>query len=170
MTWDAVLAVLLVAAGAVAFAVVSTDLIRRMFANRFSWPLLDATNKRLSRALYSESSLYYTFLEEYARAPTFSAAIAGALRDNRTEWPDVINPVSRFNIWQELAIGQLWRSGLKATFPDPLDLMIESIWVMQGVSYVGIVLLAWCVLPSLHVAARPCLRLAACPAICRAIA
>ena len=143
VSWNTVVAFCVVLAGALAFAVTAVGLVRRMFDQRFSWSLLDSTNKRLSRATYSESSLYFTFLEEYAQAPSFFDAVAGALRDNKTEYPDVINPLSRFNIWQEIMIGQMWRSGFKQYFEDPLDLMIESIFVMQGVSYVGMIVLAW---------------------------
>ena len=141
--WLDLLAFVVVLAGALACATLSIDMLRKMFDQRFSWSLLDATQKRLGRATYSESSLYYTFLEEYARAPSFSAAVQGVLSDNLTEYPDTINPLSRFNIWQEVVIGQLWRSGLKQYVADPLELMIESIWVMQAVSYAGMILLAW---------------------------
>jgi hypothetical protein len=143
LTWDTLAGLVVVLVAGLAVAWHTNGLLRRMFNQRFSWELLSATDKRLSRAMYSESALYYTFMEEYVEAPSFTAAVATALRDNRTEYPEVINAVSRFNIWQELVVGQLWRSGLSSYFPDPLDLMIESIWFMQGVSYLGIALLAW---------------------------
>lgn len=124
-------------------SVQTVDVLKKMFDQRFTWNLLDSTNKRLSRATYSESSLYFTFLEEYTQAPTLFSAIAGVLRDNKTEYPEVINAISRFNIWQEIIVGQLWRSGLKKYFVDPLDLIIESVWVLQATSFVGMALLAW---------------------------
>ena len=143
LSWHAVLSFFVVLAAAVTFSIYTWDFLRKMFNTRFTWDLLDATDKRLGRATYSESSLYFTFLEEYASAPTVADAIYGVIRDNKTEYPDVINPMSRFNIWQEVIIGQLWRSGLKEYVADPLDLMIESIWVMQCFSFVGMIILAW---------------------------
>ncbi|OII77671.1 hypothetical protein cand_014870 [Cryptosporidium andersoni] len=59
--------------------------------------------------LFSESAFYYSFYEDIINSPTIYDGIYRLLKDNRSEYPDVINALSRFNIFQELLLGIIYR-------------------------------------------------------------
>ncbi|CAJ1461588.1 unnamed protein product, partial [Effrenium voratum] len=59
--------------------------------------------------LKTENAFYYSYYEEFVEAPTLGAAMGRMLRDDRSEAPDVINALHRFNIYQEVICGLLFR-------------------------------------------------------------
>jgi len=59
--------------------------------------------------LKTENGFYYSFYEEVVSAPSWATGVWAALRDRRSEAPDTINAVERFNIHQELICGTLYR-------------------------------------------------------------
>jgi len=59
--------------------------------------------------LFSENAFYYSFFREVTDAPSFSAAVRGMVEDTRSEYPTTINAFSRFNIYQEVALGLVYR-------------------------------------------------------------
>ena len=52
--------------------------------------------------LFSETGFYYSFYEDVVAADTIGEAFDVLLRDNRSEHPDTINALGRFNIYPGL--------------------------------------------------------------------
>ncbi|KAF7459333.1 Dpy-19/Dpy-19-like protein [Cryptosporidium felis] len=62
-------------------------------------------------SLFSETAFYYSYFEDIVNSQDslFNVILNRLIRDNRTEYPDVINSLSRFNIYQEVILGILYR-------------------------------------------------------------
>ncbi|PFH36041.1 hypothetical protein BESB_056920 [Besnoitia besnoiti] len=78
----------------------------------FSWPY-----ERQQISAYSEGSFYYSFFGDVVSAPTWTEGLRVLLNDERSEHPDVINALRRFNVYQELLAGLLYR-GVRALLGD----------------------------------------------------
>ncbi|CAD7944889.1 unnamed protein product, partial [Amoebophrya sp. A120] len=61
-------------------------------------------------ALTTESGFYYSFYEEFIRAESWADAWRQLLFDERSEYPNNINALSRFNIYAEVSCGVLFRA------------------------------------------------------------
>ena len=53
----------------------------------------------------TEMGFYYYYYKTIVQAPTFEQGLKQLLHDNRTEYPDVINAVQRFNLYPEVSFG-----------------------------------------------------------------
>ncbi|KAH7647380.1 hypothetical protein FG379_003047 [Cryptosporidium bovis] len=73
--------------------------------------ILRKTYEEQKMSLFSETGFYYSFYEEIVGSPTniFSTIIDKMIFDERTEYPDTINSISRFNIYQEICLGITYR-------------------------------------------------------------
>nr|CEL66154.1 TPA: hypothetical protein BN1204_019750 [Neospora caninum Liverpool] len=71
----------------------------------FEWPY-----EKQQISAYSEGSFYYSFFNDVIAAPTWRAGLDAVLRDERSEHPDVVNALRRFNVYQELLAGLLYRA------------------------------------------------------------
>ncbi|PHJ23352.1 q-cell neuroblast polarization, partial [Cystoisospora suis] len=80
----------------------------------FDWPYVQ---QRIS--VYSEGSFYFSFYNDIVSAPTWLEGVKRLLVDKRSEHPDVINALHRFNIHQELLVGLAYRS-LKSLLGETL--------------------------------------------------
>ncbi|CAD7952919.1 unnamed protein product, partial [Amoebophrya sp. A25] len=60
--------------------------------------------------LTTESGFYYSFYDGFVRAPSWYAAFESVLQDSRSEYPDVIIPLQRFNIWPEVVCAVAFRA------------------------------------------------------------
>ncbi|CAE8661781.1 unnamed protein product, partial [Polarella glacialis] len=89
--------------------------------SRELWTLSVQEQKAVS--LKTENAFYYSYYEETVLAPSVGAALGAALRDSRSEAPDTINAIRRFNIYQEIFTGLLYRALValvgQEQLPDP---------------------------------------------------
>ena len=70
--------------------------------------LLSRKERRM--ALFSEGAFYFSFGQQFVDADTPAAGLRGLLADRRTEHPNTIVPLRRFNIAPELLCGAAFRS------------------------------------------------------------
>eukprot|EP00921_Rhytidocystis_pertsovi_P017957 GHVQ01028203.1.p1 GENE.GHVQ01028203.1~~GHVQ01028203.1.p1 ORF type:complete len:1023 (-),score=97.22 GHVQ01028203.1:163-3231(-) len=75
-----------------------------------------------SLSLFSEAAFYYSFYGDVVKASSFTEGVKLLLKDTRSEYPDVLNALRRFNIYQELFVGAVWRA-----IPSPL-MFFSSPW------------------------------------------
>lgn len=94
--------------------------------------------------LKTENAFYFSYYDDFVEAPTLGEAIWRMLRDDRSEAPDVINAVHRFNIYQEVICGFLFRctpywilGGLDSWF-----FFRGCSYVLQGLGHVALLRLA----------------------------
>lgn len=57
----------------------------------------------------TESGLYYSYFKQYVEAPDFTTAMHRYTRDNKTEFPNEVNILERFNIYQEFFLGVIYK-------------------------------------------------------------
>eukprot|EP00820_Chromera_velia_P013599 Cvel_24042.t1-p1 / transcript=Cvel_24042.t1 / gene=Cvel_24042 / organism=Chromera_velia_CCMP2878 / gene_product=Probable C-mannosyltransferase DPY19L3, putative / transcript_product=Probable C-mannosyltransferase DPY19L3, putative / location=Cvel_scaffold2554:23888-26764(+) / protein_length=670 / sequence_SO=supercontig / SO=protein_coding / is_pseudo=false len=94
--------------GSLAIAAIAALISFVFFVRRFRVTLrLPIDEQRLSP--FSESAFYISFFFDVVDAPSFSAAVDTLLRDGRSEYPDVVNALRRFNVYQEFLTGMLYR-------------------------------------------------------------
>merc|ERR1719183_2344620 len=83
----------------------------------------------------SECSFYYSFYDEVVKSD--DGAVVAALRlarDPRTEAPDTINALARFNIWPEVIVAMLYRGLTMIAGPvcAPFDFYIYVLLALFG--------------------------------------
>eukprot|EP00392_Amoebophrya_sp_AT5.2_P006058 g6068.t1 len=61
-------------------------------------------------SLTTENGFYYSFYDAFVQKPTWAEAGSSVLYDDRSEWPSVINALTRFNIWPEVVMGCAFRA------------------------------------------------------------
>lgn len=62
-------------------------------------------------SMFSETAFYFSFYEDVVNSSEkIYNIIQKMIFDDRTEYPDVINSLSRFNIYQELMLGVMYRA------------------------------------------------------------
>ncbi|KAL8443005.1 hypothetical protein Emed_006999 [Eimeria media] len=105
--------------GAFIWAFMSIFLLRRY---RLSFELSDAEQPL---TLFSENALYYSFYLDVVRAPSSLQALQALIYDQRSEHPDVINALERFNIYPELVLGLVYR-GLRFLLQQNIDLIVRT--------------------------------------------
>ncbi|KAL8451921.1 hypothetical protein Emag_002573 [Eimeria magna] len=75
--------------------------------------------------LFSENALYYSFYLDLVRAPSSLQALQALIYDQRSEHPDVINALERFNIYPELVLGLVYR-GLRFLLQHNIGLIVRT--------------------------------------------
>ncbi|CAJ1376933.1 unnamed protein product, partial [Effrenium voratum] len=92
--------------------------------------------------LKTENAFYYSYYEEFVEAPTLGAAMGRMLRDDRSEAPDVINALHRFNIYQEVICGLLFRGAAhflgRENLVDPWYFFRSCSYALQGLGHVAL--------------------------------
>eukprot|EP00927_Polykrikos_kofoidii_P006364 TRINITY_DN12582_c0_g2_i1.p1 TRINITY_DN12582_c0_g2~~TRINITY_DN12582_c0_g2_i1.p1 ORF type:complete len:1076 (+),score=144.74 TRINITY_DN12582_c0_g2_i1:77-3304(+) len=97
-------------------------------------------------ALRTECAFYYSYYAEAVAAPTWTAAVWSAFRDRRSEAPDTINALYRFNVYQELFCGLIcrflrWIVG-EQWLPHPWYVYRHCCYLLQGAGHASLVLMA----------------------------
>ena len=96
-------------------------------------------------SMKTENGFYYSYYEQMVRAESISEGLNLALWDERSEAPNTINAVERFNIYQELVVGALYRvwqpvlEGVLGT--DPFRFYINVVFLVNGLGQVALCLL-----------------------------
>jgi len=106
---------------------------------------MDVAEQKIA-GLKTENAFYYSYYEETVSAPTSADAVWSALRDRRSEAPDTINAVERFNIYQELGFGLIYRLFTfiigPELMPDPWYFFRYCSYFLNGLGHAALVLLA----------------------------
>eukprot|EP00929_Paragymnodinium_shiwhaense_P082386 TRINITY_DN4339_c0_g2_i1.p1 TRINITY_DN4339_c0_g2~~TRINITY_DN4339_c0_g2_i1.p1 ORF type:complete len:909 (+),score=224.25 TRINITY_DN4339_c0_g2_i1:76-2802(+) len=97
-------------------------------------------------SLKTENAFYYSYYEETVVAPTLADALWHVVRDRRSEAPDTINALERFNVYQELLTGLLYRCFCRvlgqAVMPDPWYFFRRCSFALNAIGQGALVLLA----------------------------
>lgn len=114
--------------------------------------------------LHSEQAFYYSFYTDVINAPSLSEALNLLTKDERSEHPDVINALARFNIIPELILGIVKRQ-TNSIYQDFLwsdfRLYAFSIYILHALQMVFLMFLSSIVasepveLRDLHYASLP---------------
>ncbi|CAE7573144.1 PFK5, partial [Symbiodinium necroappetens] len=96
--------------------------------------------------LKTENAFYYSYYEEFVIAPDLGSALGSSLYDRRSEAPDTINALKRFNVYQEVICGALYRLAVwlcgRHNVVDPWYFFRSCSYVLQGLGHVGLLRLA----------------------------
>ncbi|EWC89041.1 hypothetical protein PFNF54_02163 [Plasmodium falciparum NF54] len=86
-------------------------------------------------SLYSEESFYFSFYNDIVKSNTFGEGINYLLKDNRSEYPDTINAIKRFNIYPEIILGALWKGlNLESYILTPYNFYVYAVIFLQAAS------------------------------------
>eukprot|EP00045_Choanoeca_perplexa_P011267 m.118693 g.118693 ORF g.118693 m.118693 type:complete len:661 (+) comp15570_c0_seq3:149-2131(+) len=88
--------------------------------------------------LYSEQAFYYSFYTDVANAATWQDAYFALSTDNRTEHPDTINSLSRFNVWPEAITAVAYRSVAHTVSMPPQDFYNAVLVLLAGLQWAGL--------------------------------
>lgn len=90
--------------------------------------------------LKTENAFYFSYYEDFVTAGNLWEALWRMLRDARSEAPDVINAIHRFNIYQEVICGFLYHLIPEAIAVDNIHIWrrewVDPWYFFRGCSYV----------------------------------
>ncbi|XP_064461159.1 protein C-mannosyl-transferase DPY19L1-like [Ornithodoros turicata] len=76
----------------------------------------------------TEMGLYYSYYKTLVEAPSIVDGIHSLLHDNRTEYPEVMNTIRRFNLYPELVLGIAFRA--YADIAEKLGFSTRTCWMV----------------------------------------
>jgi len=82
--------------------------------------------------LQTENGFYYSFYDDLVHEPNLWQGFQNLYQDKRSEHPNVINALSRFNIWQEVFSGLLYRF-VGWTFSTPWTFFFLCLFFVNGI-------------------------------------
>eukprot|EP01134_Creolimax_fragrantissima_P000073 CFRG0073T1 len=88
--------------------------------------------------LYSEQAFYYSYYDDIVKAPSLGDGLHDLIINKRSEYPDTINTLNRFNIYPELIMGVAYRMIGKAISKDQFDFMILIVQSLVGIQTAAI--------------------------------
>ncbi|KNC82460.1 hypothetical protein SARC_05252 [Sphaeroforma arctica JP610] len=92
--------------------------------------------------LYSEQAFYYSFYDDIVKAPSFHEGVQGLTANTRSEYPDTINTLNRFNIYPEVIMAFAYRVMGSSIYSDPFDFMMVFVCTLVGLQTAMIYLTA----------------------------
>ena len=95
-------------------------------------------------ALQTENAFYYSYFQELVDTESFADGLSRIVWDRRTEYPDTLNAIRRFNIYQEILLALEFRFGrsLGLELPHPFHFFRMHIILLNGVGQTTLGLLA----------------------------
>jgi hypothetical protein len=78
----------------------------------------------------SESALYYSYMKDVIDAPSLFAGIKSLIWHTGTENPYTMNVIQRFNIFQEILFGMIWRVWPFSYPADPITMYKDCIFLL----------------------------------------
>lgn len=95
-------------------------------------------------ALQTENAFYYSYYNELVEAESLAGGLEGIVWDRRSEYPDVLNALRRFNIYQEVVMAMAYRAlrscGLDVL--DAWDFFRYTILALNGAGHAALSMLA----------------------------
>ncbi|SCD22400.1 C-mannosyltransferase, putative [Plasmodium ovale] len=86
-------------------------------------------------SLYSEEAFYFSFYDDIVKSDSYWEGINLLINDDRSEHPDTINAIRRFNVYPEIALATLWRLlRLKQFFATPYNFYVYAAIFSQASS------------------------------------
>ncbi|EUD72428.1 hypothetical protein YYG_02329 [Plasmodium vinckei petteri] len=86
-------------------------------------------------SLYSEESFYFSFYDDLVKSENYLEGINLIINDDRSEYPNRINALQRFNIYPEIILGTIWRLlKLETLFATPYNFYVYAALLSQAAS------------------------------------
>ncbi|CXI78449.1 conserved Plasmodium protein, unknown function [Plasmodium berghei] len=86
-------------------------------------------------SLYSEESFYFSFYDDIVKSKNYLDGINLIINDDRSEYPNRINALQRFNIYPEIILGTIWRLiKLETFFATPYNFYAYAALLSQAAS------------------------------------
>ena len=95
-------------------------------------------------ALQTENAFYYSYFQELVDCESFADGLGRIVWDRRTEYPDTLNAIRRFNIYQEILLALEFRflRDLGLELPHPFHFFRMHIILLNGLGQATLGLLA----------------------------
>ncbi|KAK0429083.1 hypothetical protein QR680_011180 [Steinernema hermaphroditum] len=94
-------------------------------------------------SMRTESGFYYFYYKQFVEAPDLRTAFHQLIYDEDTEYPRVINVLERFNVYQEVLLGLIYRLFVGPAVMDPMLFYVDCCFTVTGLGVTAIFLLAW---------------------------
>lgn len=91
----------------------------------------------------TESGLYYSYYKQLVSAPSIAQGLYDLTHDNITEHLRTINILARFNIYQEVVLGILYRVLPIQNLFEPVYFYIDTVFALNGMLVCALYLTAW---------------------------
>jgi len=95
--------------------------------------------------LQTENGFYFSYFREVVEGDSVAGALEGIVNDRRSEHPDVLNALRRFNVYQEVILGLVYRMLASFGFGSLVsawDFFRNQIYAINGVGHSALALLA----------------------------
>ena len=95
-------------------------------------------------ALQTENAFYYSYYQELVDSESFAEGLSRIIWDRRTEYPDTLNAIRRFNIYQEILLALEFRflKSLGLPLPHPFHFFRMHIVLLNGLGQATLSLLS----------------------------
>jgi len=100
--------------------------------NRLIWQFDRKNDLERGTSLYSEQAFYMSYFLRPVEAKTWSEALDVIVRDRNAEFPDVVNPLNRFNVISEALLALLYRALPAALQGDVYKFVLTAIFALSG--------------------------------------
>ncbi|CAK9104655.1 unnamed protein product [Durusdinium trenchii] len=102
------------------------------------------TGLSAAAALQTENAFYYSYFQELVDVEFLGDGLRKIIWDGRTECPDILNAIRRFNIYQEILLAFEYRCLRSIGFllPDPFHFFRWHVVVLNGIGQAFLCLLA----------------------------
>lgn len=91
----------------------------------------------------TESGLYFSYYKQLVLAPSISEGIHDLMYDNKTEHLRTINILERFNIYQEVILGVLYRLSPWMNSVEYVYFYINTIFGLHGLYMISLFVASW---------------------------
>lgn len=124
--WTSIVRAIVVISLACAAGLANSLHVSTLFENDRHFSHLSTLEREMT--FRTEMGLYYSYYKTLIESPSVLDGIHALLHDNRTEYPDVINTLRRFNLYPEIVLGLAFR--IYKGIADQLGLTTRTCWMV----------------------------------------